>query len=164
MAVLVEVRVNRFNFQRRACIMVRKFVFALGILLGVSALVIDGSASTAEACWGCRSGCGGCGSGCWRSSCGSSCYRGCFGGCHRSCCSSGYSSYSSCYAPVYAAPVYGAPGCSSCSARYAVPGTYGYVTPINVAQVPGYGDRYGYSAAVISAPVSGYRVRTVSLR
>ena len=150
--------------------MVRKFLFALGILLGVSALVVDGTASTAEACWGCRTSC--CRTTCRPRCCEPvcvapsppPCYSGCYSSCRPRCRPACSSCYAPVYAPVYAAPVYSAPACSSCSAQYVAPGAYGYVTPINVGQVPGYGARYGYAAPVIAAPSSTYRVRTVSLR
>ena len=127
--------------------MVRKMAIAFGILLGVSAVVLDGSASTAEACWGCRSGSR---TSCCRSSCWAP----------RSCCSTCYAPapcYNSCNS---CAPVYVAPACSSCSASY-----YAYPAPINVAQVPGYGAQYGYAVPVINAPSRVvYRARLVTVR
>ncbi|MBS0262109.1 MAG: hypothetical protein JSS02_09150 [Planctomycetes bacterium] len=148
--------------------MARKIVLTLGMLLGVSALVIDGNASTAEACWGCRTSCcrTTCRTRCCEPVCSTPCYSSCYRPCYRPCYSS-CNSCSSCYAPVYAAPVYttpvyAAPACSTCTTRYAAPGTY--VTPINVSQVPGYGARYGYSAPVIAAPVTSFRVNSVSFR
>ena len=126
--------------------MVRKLAIACGILLGVSAVVLDGSASTAEACWGCRTRC-----------CRSSCCA------PRSCCSTCYAPapcYNSCNSCNSCGPVYVAPACSSCSTSY-----YAYPAPINVAQVPGYGAQYGYAVPVINAPSRVvYRARLVSLR
>jgi hypothetical protein len=121
--------------------MVRKCAIAFGILLSVAALVLDGSASTAEACGGCG-GCGG-GGGC-----------GIFSGCRTSCCQPRCcaSSCNSCSAV--------APSCSTCSA-----GHYAYPAPVYVARVPGYGAQNSYAAPVVSAPTRvGFRARLVSFR
>ncbi|MBI3862990.1 MAG: hypothetical protein HY290_13950 [Planctomycetia bacterium] len=124
--------------------MVRKCAYVLGIVLGVSALVLDGTASTAEACGGCRNRC--------RSRCNSCCAPTC---CAPACCAPApcYSSCGSC------STCYSAPSCSTCY-------TPGYYTaPVNVAQVPGYGAQYNYSARVVTYPSrSVTRVRLVSLR
>lgn len=138
---LVEVRHNTIlQFRKGACIMVRKCAFVFGILLGVSALVVDGSASTAEACGGCRTRC---------------CRPRC---CAPTCCTT------TCYAPApccsSCGTVYVAPSCSTCSTGY-----YAYSTLVYVSQVPSYGAQYSYAAPVLSAPSRVvYRARLVSVR
>jgi hypothetical protein len=147
--------------------MVRKCAYVLGILLGVAVLAIDGTASTAEACGGCGGGCGGgwgggwggCRTRCCRPRCGTSCNT-CYSGCNS--CGS-YGSYGN-YAPSYA-PSYAAPSCSSCTTSYAAPVYYGYPTPVNVSQVPGYGAQYNYSAPVVAYPArTTYRTNYRTVR
>ena len=127
--------------------MVRKCVFVFGMLLGASALVLDGTASTAEACGGCRSRC-------CRPRCGS-CYTSCYA--PAPCCAPApcYSSCGTCSTAYYAPP-----SCSTCSTGY-----YGYPTPVNAVQVPGYGAQYGYSVpAQIYPSRTIYRAKYVTMR
>jgi hypothetical protein len=50
-------------------------------------------------------------------------------------------------------------------AGYAAPGYYAYPTPVNVAQVPGYGAQYGYAAPVLTYPVRTiFRAKYVTVR
>jgi hypothetical protein len=113
--------------------MLRKTFLFSGLLLAALAFVLDGSATNAEACGGCRGGCGG---GCGYSG-------GCCGGgygygggcCRRRCCSS----YSTCcYTPVYVAPTccaYGYPGTMYAPAYVNAPRTQYYVSPVRTSPV-----------------------------
>src|SRR5579871_2534867 len=126
--------------------MVRKSLFAFGILLGVLVFVVDGTAVTAEAC----GGCGGC-----RSRCGSGCYSGCYGYTTTYYAAPVYSSCGGCNtcggASYYAAPT---TGCSTCATGYAVP-YYAYSVPAPVMYAaPTYSFRYGYTVPVVSYPAT----------
>jgi len=165
--------------------MIRKSALVFGVALAAW-FALDVTATNAEACWGCRrSGCGGgCGSSCGYGGCGSYGYSGCgyggcgyrgcgYGGCGSSCgyggCGSSCGMYRSGCNTCYAAPVYAAPACSTCSTGYAVPGAYGYT----VRFAPNYGPSYVQSRAGVpstiypssnpsyASPVAAYRTNSV---
>jgi hypothetical protein len=98
--------------------MLRKTVVLSGLVLSALAFILDGTATNAEACGGCRRGCGsgGCGSGGYYSS---SYYSG--GGCG-SCCAT---RRTCCATPCYTCctPTYVAPACCG---TYIYPGTTVY--------------------------------------
>src|SRR5579859_6484450 len=135
--------------------MVRKSFLVAGLFLSALAAVVDTTASTAEACGGCRRGCGygGCGSGCgYGGGCGytASYYRGGCGSC------------GGCYAGC--APVYSAP-CTTCyaPAYYAAPTCCVYMVPSTV-YAPVYvngGSRRTYLATSPILPVATYGMPVV---
>jgi hypothetical protein len=112
--------------------MVRKTVVITGLFLATLAFVLDSTATTAEACGGCRGGCRrGCGNGCGYGgystsyygggSCGGCGYGGCgYGGCGYGGCGYGGRGYSSCGTACCYTPVYVAPTCCN----YGYPGAY----------------------------------------
>jgi hypothetical protein len=111
--------------------MLRKTFLFSGLLLAALAFVLDGSATNAEACGGCRGGCGGgCG---YSGGCGGGYgYGGGYGGgccARRRCCSS---CSTCCYTPVYVAPTccaYGYPGTMYAPAYVNAPRTQYYASP-----------------------------------
>jgi hypothetical protein len=131
---------------KETCIMIRKAIIASGIVLVALALVLDGTATVAEACGRCGGcgyrGCGygGCGYGGYGGGYGGGCggcgYGGCgyggygYSGYSGACCVNMYSMpvYSS-YAsrPYYAAPLYAPPVIVSTPRSYSVPSSYNAV-------------------------------------
>src|SRR5258708_15106937 len=123
--------------------MVRKSAFVLGILFSAAGLVLDGMATNAEACGGCRK---------------------------KSCCSSGCST--TYYAPAPApccntcntcSTCYTAPTCctSGCVAGYYGAPAYPYAYQV----APGYAPSYGYTMPAPTGPYySGYAAPVSSVR
>src|SRR5579871_3919025 len=125
--------------------MVRKSAFVLGILFSAAGLVLDGMASNADACGGCRRR--GCGSGC-----SSGCATTCYAPAPAPCCNTCNTCNSCCYT---------APTCctSGYVAGYYGPPAYSYVV------APGYAPSYGYTMPAQTGPYySGYAAPVTSVR
>jgi len=92
--------------------MIRKAIVASGIVIAALALVLDGTATVAQAC----GGCGGCRTRCCRPTCCSTCYVA-----PAPCCTT-------CYAPAYYAP-------ACCGNMYGVPVYASYARPVYASPV-----------------------------
>lgn len=130
--------------------MVRKSAFILGIVLSAAGLVLDGMATSAEACGGCRR------NRCCSSGCSSGCSTTYYAPAPAPCCNS----CNTCNSCCYTAP--------TCCSSGSVAGYYG-APAYSYAVAPGYAASYGYTMPAqngtyysgYAAPVSTYRSRSV---
>jgi hypothetical protein len=133
--------------------MLRKTVVLSGLVLAALAFILDGTATNAEACGGCRRGCG-YGGGCGGGYASSYYYRGSYGGGCGSCCTT----YRPCCAtPAYTccAPACAAPACgaAACCGTYIYPGTTVYAPAY-----ASYGVRPYFAGPAVPASTNGMPV------